>query len=232
MQTRFIPGIYNYCNGWCERCPKTDACLVFASVCHYEAVADGRDSTDPLDELGPPSPEVEAFMRELLEAQDAMTDDDLAEFERQEKRLDREVEEDPLSPLAAGVSRALHRWSASSRPAFTDPILIEAAAIAGHYGLMIGPKVSRALHGYYRASANGVSTPESDELDDANATTKMMLLGMEVLLPAVETLAQVAPRDRHLRLALVNLPVIRALLLERFPRAMAAVRPGWDDGAG
>ncbi len=26
----FIPGIYNYCNRWCERCPYTDKCRVFA----------------------------------------------------------------------------------------------------------------------------------------------------------------------------------------------------------
>ncbi len=27
----FIPGIYNYCDRWCERCPLTSHCLVYAS---------------------------------------------------------------------------------------------------------------------------------------------------------------------------------------------------------
>ena len=26
---RFIPGIYNYCDRWCERCPQTFHCLNF-----------------------------------------------------------------------------------------------------------------------------------------------------------------------------------------------------------
>jgi len=27
---RLIPGIYNYCDRWCERCPQTHRCLNFS----------------------------------------------------------------------------------------------------------------------------------------------------------------------------------------------------------
>ena len=27
---RFIAGVYNYCDRWCERCPLTSRCLVYA----------------------------------------------------------------------------------------------------------------------------------------------------------------------------------------------------------
>ena len=27
---RFVPGIYNYCDRWCERCPNTSRCLNYA----------------------------------------------------------------------------------------------------------------------------------------------------------------------------------------------------------
>lgn len=27
---RFIPGIYNYCDRWCERCPLSNRCLTYA----------------------------------------------------------------------------------------------------------------------------------------------------------------------------------------------------------
>ena len=30
MADQFIPGIYNYCDRWCERCPLTARCRVFA----------------------------------------------------------------------------------------------------------------------------------------------------------------------------------------------------------
>jgi len=29
-EKRFIPGIYNYCDRWCERCPQTSHCLNFS----------------------------------------------------------------------------------------------------------------------------------------------------------------------------------------------------------
>lgn len=37
---RFIPGIYNYCDRWCERCSFTSRCLTYA--------IDAEDSNDPL----------------------------------------------------------------------------------------------------------------------------------------------------------------------------------------
>ena len=37
-EKRFIPGIYNYCDRWCERCPQTSHCLNFA--CSEEEFAD------------------------------------------------------------------------------------------------------------------------------------------------------------------------------------------------
>src|SRR4030042_2961488 len=38
-EKRFIPGIYNYCDRWCERCPQTAHCLNFA--------ISKEDSSDP-----------------------------------------------------------------------------------------------------------------------------------------------------------------------------------------
>src|ERR1700682_4266044 len=36
----FISGIYNYCDRWCERCPLTARCLVYASENADDASAD------------------------------------------------------------------------------------------------------------------------------------------------------------------------------------------------
>jgi hypothetical protein len=34
---RLIPGIYNYCNAWCQRCPFTERCLTFRDMRQGEA---------------------------------------------------------------------------------------------------------------------------------------------------------------------------------------------------
>ena len=40
---RFIPGIYNYCDRWCERCPFTSRCMNYALS---EDEFDTRESKD------------------------------------------------------------------------------------------------------------------------------------------------------------------------------------------
>ena len=42
-EKRFIPGIYNYCDRWCERCPQTSHCLNFASSEEEFADPETRD---------------------------------------------------------------------------------------------------------------------------------------------------------------------------------------------
>ena len=169
---------------------------------------------------------MEAFVREVLEAQQEMTEAETAEFDRDEARVDRAVEEDPLVPLAKSIAQALHGWWMTALDSeIADPLMVEAREIIGHYGIMLSPKIGRALNGYYRSRVKA----DTDWLEDANGTAKLTLLAIEELLPAVEAVALGAPADRKLRLALANLPVVRALLLERFPRAMEYVRPGWDD---
>jgi hypothetical protein len=43
LDPRFIEGIYNYCDRWCERCPFTSRCLVYAQE---HADADGPEAND------------------------------------------------------------------------------------------------------------------------------------------------------------------------------------------
>jgi len=40
---RFIPGIYNYCDRWCERCPFTSRCMNYALSEEAFVDPDSRD---------------------------------------------------------------------------------------------------------------------------------------------------------------------------------------------
>jgi len=48
-EKRFQSGIYNYCDRWCERCPDTDKCFLFAKEEQRKAehIAKGEDINDP-----------------------------------------------------------------------------------------------------------------------------------------------------------------------------------------
>ena len=44
---RFISGIFNYCDRWCERCPHTAVCRVFRDDDRAAgAIRKGKDPTD------------------------------------------------------------------------------------------------------------------------------------------------------------------------------------------
>src|SRR5436309_15735657 len=38
-----IPGIYNYCDRWCERCPLTSRCLVYATEQEDDVSPESQD---------------------------------------------------------------------------------------------------------------------------------------------------------------------------------------------
>jgi hypothetical protein len=46
----FIPGVYNYCDRWCERCPFTGRCRVFADEAEHEFERDHGPLTEPMAE--------------------------------------------------------------------------------------------------------------------------------------------------------------------------------------
>lgn len=51
-EKKYIPGIYNYCDRWCERCAFTDRCRVFASdPANIEGLPDNPDSPEFWDQL-------------------------------------------------------------------------------------------------------------------------------------------------------------------------------------
>src|ERR1051325_6177875 len=70
IQDGFIVGIFNYCDGWCERCAFTSYCRLFADRAEMEARLDAHhaaivDAPPLAQEAEPDTPE---SMRELLEA--------------------------------------------------------------------------------------------------------------------------------------------------------------------
>lgn len=48
----FIPGIYNYCDRWCERCAFTSRCLTYAAL-QESSFPPGGERTDEMSFRGP-----------------------------------------------------------------------------------------------------------------------------------------------------------------------------------
>ena len=91
IQDGFIVDVYNYCDRWCEACPLTSRCRLFADVAEIKAslnpalepVADAP----PLPEDAPPPPP--RWMQELLHEMNAAAHDTISdeEWERLKPRI-------------------------------------------------------------------------------------------------------------------------------------------------
>ncbi len=120
---RFITGIYNYCDYWCERCAFTQRCRNFAS-----GRADWRDRSDNVASLPDADATNAAFWDELAErlretaifgkyeAFDEPQDDVIADdgpddvwLAREEAR-EKEQESHPLTILSRDYMMRVHEW--------------------------------------------------------------------------------------------------------------------------
>src|SRR5262245_12410315 len=106
--SRFIPGIYNYCDRWCERCPLSHRCLNYAS----EQAEDDPFGTGQL-----PEPQTRDHSNEKFRDKYRGNLQDTLEMLRLEAR-NRGIDlDDPeLQAAVKAQERAERRLAAKNRP--------------------------------------------------------------------------------------------------------------------
>ena len=220
----FIIGIFNYCDSWCERCPFTSRCHVFAHRAEMEARLDPQyaaivNAPARPEEVVPPPPR---WMQELIEEMnDACRNPPSAEeLARFQPRVP--VEHAPVNARAKEYAFRTFRWlqvRETSSPGGRD----DAYEVVSWFHFMIGAKINRALT---------VWPDDDDELvsSDADGSAKVALIGIERSHAAWLSLV-----ERDLVSAGDAEPFITDLVwlgqeLERIrPHARAFVRPGFDE---
>jgi hypothetical protein len=248
-----IPGVYNYCDRWCERCAFASRCLVFRSqeVVQQEYVPGvGRD--------GPGGQDLRTtFQRTIAALHERATD------ERGDWCLPQDPGDEPASsrlipadPAALAIGRAASEYGALARmwfeaeaPLFTPDGLADAVAgwsdpVEGErllrrgYGAVevirwfqhsIPAKVHRAVRErhVWEAEFDDFADPQSD----ANGSLKVALIGIDRSLVAWADLRQLWPRASTIDLLVEHLERLKLDVETRFPLARGFVRPGFDDPA-
>lgn len=251
---RFIPGIYNYCDRWCERCPLTSRCLVYAT--EQEQDAEDPASRDINNRAF--WERMEGIFREAHEMLDEMLKErgielDPAELdaERVRERQRQDEQNHPCAIAARQYAKAVEDWVEDASPRLrergetltshlrmglpgADPEgdarrLVDATDIIRWYQHQIAVKIMRAAH-----SARG-----EDEIDiqldhsDADGSAKVALTGMDRSLAAWSELLRQLPDDEDRILPLLAaLGRLRKDVEAAFPGARAFIRPGFDTGDG
>src|SRR5882724_11555733 len=166
---RLIPGIYNYCDRWCERCGFTDRCLQFLEdqdaeppSADAESLA-GRVRESLTRRLGTIT---EIARREHIDLRTIYA----PAFDASEKRA--RHGQDPHVAWARQYGDRAWRLARALGPiaaARGDPAVIDAVDVIDWFSSMIGAKVSRAVSGAAFARESG--DPDDDRIQrDSNGS--------------------------------------------------------------
>ncbi len=231
---RWIPHISDYCDSRCNRCAFNERCWSFALQEHERRVADGQIL--PEGEEGECLPEP-ANVKGWAERHGIDFDDiepDSAEERRDQQRQAR-IDGDPLVRRAheygEDVFRILRPFLAAEEPPEGRQHSADVAeAFHDIYGLSlrISVKVHRAVSSF---EFNKDEETESDPIqNDSNGSAKVALLAIAEIIAAWQIIHSAALVDSGLLTYFTDtLKKIACELCDRFPLAMAFVRPGFDE---
>lgn len=246
-----IPGVYNYCDDWCEYCPVTLRCRSFGMRQELEAqFRTGRTEApagSPPGGLDEPPPGASRERRPPVSR--TLADLDMVKFTRDLAKadglptpgLDANLAGDPddewsLAPQDEPLARQAMAYAATAelllaKVGWHPPDTVQLGTtpsptkIIMWYHLFLALKTRRALVGAHRAARG---RPGADE--DALGSAKIALISMDRSREALRQVARGAARGlaRHL---VVMLDVLAVGLEARVPGARAFVRPGLDDAS-
>jgi hypothetical protein len=224
---RLISDIYNYCDGRCHRCPFTQRCLVYLDSQELDAVNLDKQSlaaTMSASLRQTLSLLSEAARREGVEI-DAPADD--ATEAAMEADLERH-RQDPLAVRAREYGALAWRIGRAIAPIAAgrgDAPLVDAVETIEWFSSMISSKLYRAVCG----QAEGWESRDETQTD-FNGSAKIALIGIGESRGAWMVLMQAgrATADGVPARAVRILEELDLAVRERFPRALAFVRPGFD----
>ena len=245
---KYISGIYNYCDRWCERCPFTSRCLNCTLV--EEQFGDLKEN----DELN------EAFWQrfsDMLQSTLAMVKEmakergiDLDSIENDNDYNDGDtIKENSLADLISHTSKnyakAVDDWFSShdslfyekevelnrirpappNNPAKEAADIKDAIEVIRWYQYQLYVKLHRAG----KSAAEEESTDDSDFPKDSDGSAKVALIGIDRSLSAWDVLGRYFPEQKvHILDFTVLLDNIKRRAESRYPRARDFVRPGFD----
>ena len=224
-----ISGIYNYCDRWCERCPLTSRCLVYATEQEDNDSPQNRDNRN------------EAFWRKLTAifqetreliivwAQQAgvelngVTDDD----DPRHKRKRQLVDNHPLTKAGKKYANTATDWFREFDQTVELTDVEDAREVIQWYQYQIAVKTMRALSG--RKEELEEDPEIADFPRDSDGSAKVALIGIDRSIAAWRMMQLSLPdRLESIVPLILQLERLRLRLEHGFPAARDFLRPGFD----
>ena len=253
-----IPGIFNYCDRWCQRCPVTHRCLLALQEAVDDATSVGeRDNETFWEELQRKFKEVREMVKDEFEARgltigESEPDPEEVEAEaREERRRERRVENHPCAKRSMAYatrsseylrdanvveSFAAHGWPieklrGESLEAGADEDferIWNAVQVIAWYQYQIAVKLQRAIDGIDDEDDEDI-VALPDYLRDSDGSAKVALIGIDRSLAAWGEVREMLPElGEEVFEIMLELDGVRRCAEAVFPDACAVRRRGFE----
>ena len=227
---RFISGIYNYCDRWCERCAFTGRCMNYALGQEVES-GDSRlrdfengESCDESHEIFDAAMDMNGDHADEDDVDFDIDDEGLEESIREHEETHEAAESQPCSRTAMRYVEIVDTWLKSNEDILGDADIRDNLEVVRWYQHLIWVKLCRAAGGAMRAEHLGIDCLH----EDADGSAKVAIIGIERSMAAWEVLQRRFPDHEDAVLALGTLKRLLRQVESAFPNARAFRRPGFD----
>jgi len=235
-EKRFIPGIYNYCDRWCERCPQTSRCLKFSISEEEFSDPEAQDIRNEafwnkLSEILGEALELlrEAAKKWEIDLETLSSMDDIEKMEAKDKDADNHL----LCRAAKSYGKMVEDWFREREGLFLETAvaakegvnLEEAFEVIQWYQYFIGAKVTRAIRGKI-----GEEEERCDEFpSDSDGSAKVALIAIDRSISAWAVIPHYNHRYAESVLEMISfLDRLSQAVEETLPNARSFIRPGFD----
>lgn len=255
-EQHFIPGIYNYCDRWCERCPFTSRCMSYSMTPDIaslgESEADNEKFWDQIDSTFQSTLEMlDAVAKERGWTSPGWDEEIPAAMARRNRELE-PLGRNTLTRRAESYASAVDEWFSSELNAFQQQqdelnalvqmgieqskpyekaaAIEDAIEVIRWYQYQIQVKLMRGLSRLECASGND---PDDDARgegpSDSDGSAKVALVGIDRSIGAWGSLYEQFPdKGDGIISTLATLDQLRRETEEAFPNARRFERPGFD----
>ncbi len=247
--TEHIPGIYNYCDRWCERCVFTKRCRIFSE---QQSIMEEVNAADESEDDGSEKllkhaldsfAEAMRLIQNWAKAHGVTLDTDNSDMPERNPSI--EAAKEQLVSAGRNYAKMTDKWFSVNSYLFKDKEqemqlkfdleigdiekefaeLVNALEVIRHYLFFIPAKINRAF-------ANLGWDFDEDETvqNDSNGSAKIVLIAISKSLSSWEMIRQFFPeKTDELIDILMSLQKLKGQMETQFPSAYAFKRPGFDD---
>ncbi|MGH9848101.1 MAG: hypothetical protein ACREEM_56170 [Blastocatellia bacterium] len=233
---RFISGIYNYCDRWCERCPYTSRCLTYAQMPEAERSDDPAARDLDSAQFWETLQEILAQTRQMIEefAAEQGIDLNAAQAAAAVEERRQSARESALAKRAERYAMTIEDWFTREKEALGeaaqfDEAVQDAIEVIRWNQFMPAVKITR---GQMQKTRDGLAREEDPIQNDANGSVKVALIAMDRSIAAWGRLKSYLPeKTGDILPFLALLESLRRQTEQAFPNARDFIRPGFDEAS-